>query len=479
MLGRQVLGFLPAHVVPAVTSFVGVYVFTRFATPAEYGLFALAMSVAQMCQSVLFSWVQVGATRHIESSRRNGTLHELQAAVYRSHAATFVLFAVGYAVVLLLLPLEPRVRNALWWVLLIVGLRSLVAVNQAFHRGDLKTARFNVIECTQALVQLGLGLALLVMTTAGAGALLASAAVAASLVLMIDVPAVSDALRRSASRAEVMALLRFGLPLSTAFALNYVLATSDRLLVEYYLGSSAVGVYSVAYGLMDRSVSSLFVAISLAAYPLAVHAYEREGAAAASRQLRSNGKLMLAVTLPICALMICLNKQLAAVMVGEAFRGEAQAIMPWIALAALLAGFQMHFFDHAFHLSRRTSLFVWTTGPAALVNIAANVVLLPRLGLMGAVWATLAGYAVSLATSVIVGARVFKVPLDLPELARVVVACAVMSAAVLATRLPSSVLGLFEGCLVAFASYGAMAFVLDIGNARSRVQASWTRWTAS
>lgn len=479
MLGRQVLAFLPAHVVPAVASFAGVYIFTRVATPAEYGLFALVMSVAQMCQSVLFYWIQVGATRHVDAARLAGTLPALRSAVYRSHATTFAVFAAVFSIALLVLPLESRLRDALWFALAIVGLRSLVAVNQAFARGELRIARFNLVECVQALAQLAFGLALLHLTAARAGALLIGTVAASLLVLSIDLRGIASALRRPTPRSEVVGLLRFGLPLSISFALNYVLATSDRLLVEYFLGSDQVGVYSVAYTLMDRAVSSIFIAVGLAAFPLAIRAYERDGPAGASRQLRENGRLLLALAVPVCLLLMCLSHQLAAVMVGEAFRAEASQIMPWVALAALLAGFQIHFFDHAFHLSRRTTLFLWTTGPAALLNIGLNVLLLPRLGLMGAVWATLASYVVSLAASIVIGARVLKVPLDLPELARVLLAGAVMVIAVVALDVPGSVPGLAAASVVAVLVFGAMGVGLDVAGWRTRLGAARTKRSGS
>ena len=471
MLGRQVLGFLPAQIVPALASFASVYLFTRFATPAEYGLFALAMSIAQMGQSVFFYWIQVGATRHLDSARLKGTLAELQSAAYRSHALTFAAFAAIYVITLPMLPLDKPLRRALWFALAIVGLRSLVTVNQAFHRGNLNAARFNFIECAQAVAQLGLGLAALLLTSSRAGGLLAGAVIASLLVATIDARAVITALRHPVARAEIVTLLRFGLPLSASFALNYLLSTSDRMLVEYFLGSAAVGVYSVAYSLMDRVISSIFVAVTLAAFPLAIRAFEREGAAAATLQLRDNGRLLLAVVLPAAALLVCLNHQIAAVMVGEAFRGETQAIMPWVVLAALMAGFQLHLFDHAFHLKRRTLLSLCVTGPAALVNIGVNLLLLPRIGLMGAVWATLAGYAVSLAGSIIVGARVMTVPLDLAEMTRVAAACAVMAAVLLTADMPANVTGLAGAFIIAALSYGAAAVALDVAGLRSRLGA--------
>ena len=467
MLGRQVLNFLPAQAVPALAAFAGVYVFTRVATPAEYGLYALVLSVAQMCQTVLFYWIQVGATRHIESARRDATLPALESAVYRSHATTCALFAAGYTLAIGLLPLGAPLRHALWYALLIVGLRSLVQVNQAFHRGAMRAGRYNLIECTQAVAQLGFGLALLLLTRARTDALLLGTVLASLLVVSIDLPAVGAALRRPVERQEVATLLRFGLPLSVSFALNYILATSDRLLVEYFLGSGAVGVYAIAYGLMDRSLSSLFVAVSLVAFPLAIRALERDGTAAATAQLRDNGRLLLAIALPACTLLICLNGQLAAVMVGSAFRAEAEAIMPWVAVATLLAGFQIHFFDHAFHLSRRTTLFFWSTGPAALLNIVANVLLLPRYGLMGAVWATLASYAVSLAASIAIGRRVLAVPLDLAESVRVGVACAALALAVRALDPPPTLGGLVAGTAVALLAYAVAGVALDIARVRS------------
>lgn len=475
MLKRQVLAFLPAQAVPALAAFAGVYLFTRVATPAEYGLYALVMSVAQMCQSVLFHWVQVGATRQFETARLAGSLPALQSAVYRSHAGTFALFAAVYSVALLVLPIDAALRQVLWYALAIVGLRSLVMVNQAFHRGEMRAARYNLIECGQALGQLMLGLVLIWLTPARSSALLIGALLASLLVAGIDLRSVGRALRRPVARSELAGLLRFGLPLSASFALNYILATSDRLLVEYFLGPGAVGVYSIAYGLMDRALSSIFVAISLVAFPLAIRAYEREGASGASRQLRENGRLLMAISLPACVMLICLDRQIAAVMVGPAFRAEAEAIMPWVALAALLAGFQIHFFDHAFHLSRRTTLFLWSTGPAAVLNIVANLVLLPRMGLMGAVWATLASYALSLLASIVIGARVQRVPLDLGELGRVVLGCAAMAGMLRLIATPADPAGLCAAALAGLAVYAAAAVALDIAGLRGTLRLRWAR----
>ncbi len=473
MLGRRVLAFLPSQAVPALASLAGIYLYTRFASPADYGLFALVISVSQMCQSVLFYWIQVAATRNIEAARAAGSLPALEASVYRCHAYTFVLFAACYSVAVATLPLGPPLRHALWFGLAIVGLRSLVNVNQAFNLGALRSARYNLVECTQAIAALALGVGLMAATSARTGALLGALAAATFLVALPDLRRVAGALKRPAPRTEVTALLAFGMPLSISFALNYLLASADRLLVQYYLGAEQVGEYSAAYSLIDRAMSSLIVAVTLAAFPMAIRAFESDGPAGASRQLRSNGRLLVAVALPASALLAVLSPQLAGVMIGPAFRPAAVQIMPWIALAALMSGFQIHFFDHAFHLGRRTRLSLWTTGPAALLNIALNIVLLPRLGIMGAVWATLAGYALSLTASVVLGARVLAVPLDGREAFRVSLATAAMVAAVWLTAPSLTFSGLIAGAGVALLTYVVAALALDVLDSRKWLRRAW------
>ena len=474
-LARQVLGFLPSQVVPALASFASIYLFTRHTSPGEYGIFALVMSVVLMAQSVLFYWIQVAVTRHVDAAQRDGQLPALQASAYRCLAGTWLAFSLLFAAAMWLLPLAAELKRGLWLAIPIVGLRSLVVINQAFNRGALRTWRYNLIESGHAVGQLALGWALLQGVAAPSVALLCGTLAAGAAAAAVDVPTLWAALKRGVARAQVLQLLQFGAPLSLGFALNYVLATSDRLLVQWLLGAEAVGVYAVAYGLMDRAVSALFIAISIASYPLAIRAFETGGAAAAQAQMRRTGELLLFITLPVCAALMCLNQQLAAVLVGEAFRADAARLMPWVALAALLAGFQIHFFDHAFHLERRTSLFLWTIGPAALVNVLANLVLLPQVGLIGAAWATLLGYACSLAASVVIGARVFKVPLALGQIARAGAATALMLAVLWARNVPGTVWGLLQAVALGGAVYLLAAWVCNVAGLRGHLSLLTTR----
>ena len=57
---------------------------------------------------------------------------------------------------------------------------------------------------------------------------------------------------------------------------------------------------------------------------------------------------------------------------------------------SISCGLRAHFIDHAFHLSGRPLLMLWTYGPATVANIALNLYVVPRYGMMGAAWTALA-----------------------------------------------------------------------------------------
>ncbi len=466
MLRRHLLGYVPANIVPAAISFLSVYAFTRLLSPEAYGAYAVTLSLALMCQSVFFYWLQFGVVRFIARAKQDGRSAGFAAAVYQAFAASAVLASVVYGVASLVAEKPASLAHVVWVGLPLSVFRALTALNQSFHRGEMKVARYNVIECGQAL--LGFLLALLLVNVFDLGALgfLFGLLAAAIVFSLVDLPMVARALMASIDRDQLRALARFGLPLTGLFVVNFLLSTSDRLLIEYFLGSAAVGVYSVSYGIAERALTVVFVGVSLAAFPLAVSALEQRGAAAAREQLYRNGSATLGITIPACAGLVALNPIIVQVIIGEEFRAGAAAVMPGIALSTLLNNLQAHYLSHGFHLSGKPERLIYINGPAALLNVILNVLLLPRLGLIGAVYASLISYSVALVGCVWFGRKVF--PFDFPwaPTCKILLATAAMFSGIRFVPLPATRLGLLAGLLLGAALYGLAALSLDIGGLR-------------
>jgi O-antigen/teichoic acid export membrane protein len=157
-------------------------------------------------------------------------------------------------------------------------------------------------------------------------------------------------------------------------------------------------------------------------------------------------------------------------MIGEEMRAQAAAIMPWIALSGLINGFVLHYVSEAYQLSRRTDLRAWLMAVPAVANVGLNIILLPTVGLMGAVYATVACYALALLLLAFVARKLAPLSWPWADFAKVAGACAAM--AIVVQLLPA--LGGFPELLLK-AAVGAAAYVMaalafDAAGARAGLQ---------
>jgi O-antigen/teichoic acid export membrane protein len=157
-------------------------------------------------------------------------------------------------------------------------------------------------------------------------------------------------------------------------------------------------------------------------------------------------------------------------MIGEDMRAQAAAIIPWIALSGLINGFVLHYVSEAFQLSHRTAMRAWLMLIPALANIALNAVLLPWIGLMGAVYATVACYALALLLLAGVGRKLAPLAWPWTDFLKVAGACAAMAIAVRLLPAPGGLTELVLKASVGAAIYVMAALIFDAAGARAALQ---------
>jgi O-antigen/teichoic acid export membrane protein/glycosyltransferase involved in cell wall biosynthesis len=465
MLLRSILGYTPANLVPALAALGTIVAFTRLLPPDEFGRYALAQAVILFGQALAFFALQVSVTRFHERYADDHQLDRLLATAYWCYLACAAIAAAIFAAIMVAIRPDPLLAPVLWLALPTLLLRGLVVVNLASHRGAQRIGRYNLVECGQNVAGFLVALALVAGLGLGASGLVLGMLAGSALVLLADLRTVARGVG-PADRAILRELWTFGAPLVVAHALNAVTSYIDRLFVERLLGPFAVGLYVVAYAVAERAVSLVFMGVTLGAFPLAVAALEREGPDAARRQLARNCTALLALGVPTVVGTAGAAPQIADVLVGGAYHDGVIPLIPWIAGLAFLRGLSAHFFDQALHLGQRTDLFLYTLGPAALLTLTLNPLLLPEFGLAGAVAAAFVAQTVTLLITIAAGRRVFALAFPLGEALRVAGAAATMAAALGAIPFPRSALGLAAIVGTGVLVYGAAALALNVAGVR-------------
>lgn len=238
-------------------------------------------------------------------------------------------------------------------------------------------------------------------------------------------------LRLRPSRAAIMRLVRVGAPLGLAGLLVNAYARIDQLIVFEVSGSVAAGLYGSVYRLLD---SAHFVPIAalttLAPILAAAWPADRE------RTLRLAG--LAAEFLAVGSLGALAFASVGSSAIVQALFGPEYA-QAATALPVLGAAFVFICFGYltgnlllVLGIARR-QLVVALVG--LVVNVAGNLVLVPRYGFMGAAWMTLATEVVVVVISAVFVIRALEIrALSLTPMVRILTAAALLTLALLGVR---------------------------------------------
>lgn len=479
MLRRGLIGYLPANIVQGLVGLLSITVFTRVLTAADYGRYALAFSAMALAQTAVFTWLEASIARFWPTEQTVEGSAALVAAVYGAFLRVALVFAPLCALGVWLWPADAALKWAFAAGLSALVARSLVKLSLERRRaaGEAMSASRLDMAQTGGGFLIGAGLAALGF---GPAAPLLGLGLGALFCLPFVLP--GELARRRGARldaARVRAFAAYGFPVSASLILSLGLATADRFLIGAMLDPGSVGAYHAAYNLANRTLDVLFVWLGAAGVPAMVMALERGGQAGLQRAARDHAGVMILLVLPASAGLMLTAQPLAELMVGEGLRATSALITPLIALSALFSGVTVYYFHQAFILARRTGLLLLAMTIPAAANIGLNLLLLPRMGLVGAAWAAVLSYGLGALASWAIGRRVQPMPIPWGVLARAVLGTAAMVVVTAAVPASGGAAELFAKALIGALVYGLAVLALDAGGARTEASRLFKGFLAS
>ena len=380
---------------PAVVGFVAIAVYTRLLSPKEYGQYIIVLTTVSMVSLFLFSWLNHSILRFFNESKDSDALPAFISTIL---TILFVLlfpvsglwYVLTYFLRDLLGPDLTCLLNIGVWVLWAQAGYSLILI---ILRADRKPLTYSLFSSVDALGRVGLAVFLIYFFSLGADAILwAIVIVTGSIFLWGSI----SMYRRwgirfcRPSRALFKKYALYGFPLALVGAGEKVLALSDRYLVGYFLDPGMVGVYAAGYDITSVSVGFLFTVLLLAAYPVLIQAYEKEGEDRVRDMLEDLLGVYFLALCPVTAGAAALSKEGVMIMLGKEFVSAGEVI-PWVAGGIFFLGLNFCF-NKPFQLKKKTKILMLPVILASVVNVALNIILIPRLGIKGAAIATLIAY---------------------------------------------------------------------------------------
>ena len=469
MLGRSALAYIPVNLASVIYSFGGLAILTRLLEPEEYGRYAIALITMLAVHMGLFTWLEAAMARYQARAEKENDVNSHLKTIYSYAFITAICGWAAAMIVLTALPVETALKTLIMFAISSTCLQLFLNLGNEAHKAAHRIKRYSANYSSHLMLSFIIGIILILTTPLREIGPIAGILIASILVLFIDIPFIRKQMHGGEiQKARLQKYFKYGMPISISLLLTYTLASGDMYIINAIMGEAKAGEYSAGYNFANRSLDILFIWLGMAATPMAVTALEKDGLETSKEIMKNYGALLLFVALPAATGMALVASNVGFI-IGENVREGAVKIMPLIAFAAVLNGMISYYANRAFMLSGKTSMFVWAMVPPVILNIGLNIWLIPIRGLMGAVIATVAAYAVGLVIAMVIGRRYYPLPVPVRAFFEVSGACAVMALVVLALPIPADMLDVFA--LVIKAAVGAsvymfVAFVFNVAGCR-------------
>lgn len=244
--------------------------------------------------------------------------------------------------------------------------------------------------------------------------------------------------------------LRFGIPLAPNAAIMWIINSSDRYIISYFLGVTAAGIYNAAYAIGSYA-SFLIMPIGIVLYPTIAKLYEENNLSETRNYLSYSVKYFMMIAIPSAFGLSILAKPILQILTTPEFI-PGSTVVPLVAFSALMSSLYL-ITAYIIMLAKKTRLLMMLLSISAALNIILNIILIPRMGILGAAVATFIAYGVLGMLTLMITRRYLKFDISMAFILKSAFSSAVMLLCIWLINpesIVSVIISIFAGVIIYF-----------------------------
>lgn len=479
-LYRHSSHYLGGRVAVMLLGFISFPVFTRVFSVAEYGTINLIMNTVLLLTVLSKFGFQHSVQRYYPEGQADSgpdALRKYYSTLFYSTALLALTLSLLFVASLFLGAGRLLGINAGSTLLLacsLVMIRSLRSMQMNLMQMENKTRLFNGMDILQKALSIGTVCALIFFWQKTVFAFFLGLVIVEGIVLLQYLPVLGRRQLLSPRMFDVSFLrtaMAFSLPLMAAEISWVVLDSGDRFFVQHYLGAQALGFYAAAYGIAIYLQDVIMAPLQMALFPICMKVWNNEGKKATQDFLARSLDQFILVAVAVVCVAIVTSRDVIVLLASRKFQ-EAHTLLPYLVIGLVLSAVTIYF-RPGLMIHKRAAKIAVATFYASILNIALNIILLPRIGLVGAAIATTVSYGGIVVFLAYQSLRVLPYKLELASFARYIAVGAMAAWLVAQLPIETPLLGaLAKGTLI-LVLYTGVLFAID-KRVRALLAGIWT-----
>lgn len=373
-----------------MTPFVGFFmlpVYTQYLNPTEYAIMTTVQTLVGMLEILLVLSLKSAITRFFyDFMDDTEKLKEYLGSIY----IFVLLFSTIFSVILLffndslgaLLFKKIPINPFYFYLIGLSWISALLSLPMALFRAQEKAALFVIINVIKAISIMGLTAYMIIGKGLGAESALISQFSITFIIVLITISMQYRYLKFSLNMSLVKQSLIYSIPMLPHVATVWIINSSDRIILEKYVDINDLGIYALAVQI-SMVLALFYTSVNNAFVPRYIKLKKEGDDSKANKILR-----IFSFVVVIFGLL-----SIPVAMIGLKFITTSQyhgaiLLLPSLLIGQIIKGF--YYIPVAKLLYKKKTKSIATSSTiAAVLNIIINILLIPMIGIWGAIVSTI------------------------------------------------------------------------------------------
>lgn len=377
------------NVLPKAAGFILLPMYTRYLTPAEFGL-VTSMHALLSVAAIFFTFCLESSIIRLywdykSNQEKKEFLSTINISIIGSSFIVLCLLFVFKDLVSLIyssIPFYPY-----YFLTFLIGFFSAFIITPKIYlRLREKAGKYLLLSVSQFLLSSAFIIWFIIFKEDGAAGYLKGQLVCSFCLLPVFCYYVFKVTGITFRVSMLKQSLSYSVPIIPAMLSAWVLNLSDRIFIERYISLTEVGIYSISYKI--AGIVLIFAsAFNMAYAPTFFSIANSEDQIDAKSRLFRYNNMYLFISIVACFLISFFSKEVITILFDAKY-AKASYLVPLIALSYLISQFD-GILGYYFKQSKRMKENAVKSLLIAVINIVLNFALIPRFGAFGAAYATI------------------------------------------------------------------------------------------
>ncbi|MCX6162961.1 MAG: oligosaccharide flippase family protein [Ignavibacteriae bacterium] len=397
-LSKDTMIYGTSTIIGRFLNFLFVPIYTNLFLPGEFGIVANIYAYIAILNVFLSVGLESGyfkfaSTLEVGSEKENFS-HPFLGIFLNSFLLSGVLFVFAGDFTYLF-QIDPSQAGLLRWTALILFFDAISLVPFAYLRLQHKPMKFAVIRIANIVLNVAFNLLFILVLRKGIEYVFISNVIASGVTFLLLTPIVFRNFKISFNKKLWSELLRFSLPYIPAGISSNIIQVVNRPILTALTNDTTVGIFQANYRL------GIFMMLFVSMFEFAWRPFFLQNAKEPNAK-EIFAKVMTAFVVLMSLVFLILTYFIDDIvsiklpgkghLLGMAY-WSGLVIVPVILLAYFFYGIYINLMA-GIYIEKKTKYLPYITGGAAVINVAANFLLIPQMNMMGSAIATLLSYIV-------------------------------------------------------------------------------------